>query len=198
MQYSVRNTAMWNCRWVQNDYGSTRERIWNKCHQKMRSQKKLQQQNAYISNNFCMPYEFTIQGDAIIFACFDEPQNSIFQFPLISIYIHIYIYYLYQWIPNKQSIGYKKKFPDSTWESCQKWGDTWFILGMSFWAKQIRQNKHKSNLKPIHIQISTHTIIFLLYNRDFGAQFWVTNTQTYLNILETFGMTNLVEVMYIR
>ena len=92
MQYSVRNTAMWNCRWVQNDYGSTRERIWNKCHQKMRSQKKLQQQNAYISNNFCMPYEFTIQGDAIIFACFDEPQNSIFQFPLISIYIHIYIY----------------------------------------------------------------------------------------------------------
>ena len=41
-----------------------------------------------------MPYEFTIQGDAIIFACFDEPQNSIFQFPLISIYIYIYIYIL--------------------------------------------------------------------------------------------------------
>jgi len=59
------------------------------CHQKIRSQKKLQQQNAYITNNFCMPYEFTIQVDAIIFACFDEPQNSVFQFPLISIYISI-------------------------------------------------------------------------------------------------------------
>ena len=59
------------------------------CHQKIRSQKKLQQRNAYITNNFCMPYELTIQGDAIIFACFDEPQNSVFQFPLISIHISI-------------------------------------------------------------------------------------------------------------